>query len=300
MDVVTAASRSSTSGLRRFVTGETALRRWAIASLVANAVLVITGGVVRLTGSGLGCPTWPRCTDDSYVTHPALGIHGIIEFGNRMLTFVLIFVAVLTWLAAMRARLDGQPRRDVRRVATVMALGIPAQGIIGGITVLTKLNPFVVALHFLLSMVLVALGVWLVRAAYLLPRQPVRPAANVVIWFTFVAMWIGVWLGTMTTGSGPNAGDLEARRTGWDILTIAHLHANAIYVTIAGTLVLLWLARSRAVVLLLLVELVQAGIGVTQYNLGLPIGLVAAHLFGAALSIAAVSNLRFATVTRTP
>ena len=299
MDVVTASSRS-VSGLARFVTGETALRRWAIASLVANAVLVVTGGVVRLTGSGLGCPTWPRCTEDSYVNHPALGIHGIIEFGNRTLTFVLIFVAVLTWITAMRARLDGQPRRGVRRVATVMALGIPAQGVIGGITVLTKLNPFVVALHFLLSMVLVALGVWLVRAAYRLPRQPVRPAANAIIWVTFVAMWIAVWLGTMTTGSGPHAGDLEARRTGWDILTIAHIHANAVYLTIAGTLVLLWLVRSRAVVLLLLVEVVQAGIGLTQYHLGLPLGLVIAHLLGAALSIAAVTNLRFATAARTP
>ena len=298
MDVVTASPRS-TSGLARLVTGETALRRWAIASLVANSVLVITGGVVRLTGSGLGCPTWPRCTDDSYVSHPALGIHGIIEFGNRMLTFVLIVVAVLTWIAAMRARLDGRPRRGVRRVATVMALGIPTQGVIGGITVLTKLNPFVVALHFLLSMVLVALGVWLVRAAYRLPRQPVRPAANVIVWCTFVAMWIAVWLGTMTTGSGPHAGDLEARRTGWDILTIAHVHANAVYLTIAGTLVLLWLVRSRAVVLLLLVELVQAGIGLTQYHLGLPLGLVIAHLLGAALSIAAVSNLRFGTGAKT-
>ena len=299
MDVVTAPSRS-VSGLARFVTGETALRRWAIASLVANAVLVVTGGVVRLTGSGLGCPTWPRCTEDSYVNHPALGIHGFIEFGNRTLTFVLIFVAVLTWITAMRARLDGQPRRGVRRVATVMALGIPAQGVIGGITVLTKLNPFVVALHFLLSMVLVALGVWLVRAAYRLPRQPVRPTANVIIWLTFVAMWIAVWLGTMTTGSGPHAGDLEARRTGWDILTIAHIHANAVYLTIAGTLVVLWLVRSRAVVLLLLVEVVQAGIGLTQYHLGLPLGLVIAHLLGAALSIAAVTNLRFATAARTP
>ncbi|MFT4163733.1 MAG: COX15/CtaA family protein [Microlunatus sp.] len=297
MDVVTAQSRSA-SGPARFVTGETALRRWAIASLIANAVLVVTGGVVRLTGSGLGCPTWPRCTEDSYVNHPALGIHGVIEFGNRMLTFVLIFVAVLTWITAMRARLDGQPRRDVRRVATVMAFGIPAQGVIGGITVLTKLNPYVVALHFLLSMVLVALGVWLVRTAYQAARKPVSAVAHSVTWLTFVALWIAVWLGTMTTGSGPNAGDLEARRTGWNILTIAHLHANAVYLTIAGTLVLLWLVRSRAVVLLLLVELVQAGIGLTQYHLGLPLGLVIAHLFGAALSVAAVTNLAF-SVRRT-
>ena len=105
-------------------------------------------------------------------------------------------------------------------VATAMALGIPAQGVIGGITVLTQLNPFVVALHFLLSMVLITLAVWLVRSAYRVNREPVRPLTAAVVTFTFVAMWVAVWLGTMTTGSGPHAGDLDARRTGWDI--VAH------------------------------------------------------------------------------
>jgi cytochrome c oxidase assembly protein subunit 15 len=293
MDVVTAPPPSTASGLLRLVTGETALRRWAVASLVANIGIVVTGGVVRLTASGLGCPTWPRCTEDSYVTHPALGVHGVIEFGNRLLTFVLIIIAVLTWVAAMRSRLGGRPRRGVRRVATAMALGIPAQGVIGGITVLSQLNPFVVALHFLLSMVLITLGVWLVRAAYRRNRQPVGPLTDSVVWFTFVAMWMAVWLGTMTTGSGPHAGDLDTRRTGWDIVVIAHVHAVAVYATIAGTIAALWLGRSRAVVLLLVVEVLQAGIGLTQYHLGLPIGLVTAHLLGAAVSIAAVANLRF-------
>ena len=92
----------------RLISGDTALRRWAVASLVANIGIVVTGGVVRLTASGLGCPTWPRCTEDSYVTHPALGLHGAIEFGNRLLTFVLIIIAVLTWLTAMRPGSDGQ------------------------------------------------------------------------------------------------------------------------------------------------------------------------------------------------
>lgn len=293
MDVVTAPPRPPAQGVLRLVSGEAALRRWAIASLVANIGIVVTGGVVRLTASGLGCPTWPRCTEDSYVTHPALGIHGVIEFGNRLLTFVLIVIAVLTWLTAMRVRADGQPRRGVRRVATAMALGIPAQGIIGGITVLTQLNPFVVALHFLLSMVLITLGVWLVRAAYRRHPQPVNPVTSLVVWFTFVAMWIAVWLGTMTAGSGPHAGDLDARRTGWDIVVVAHVHAYAVYAAIAGTVAALWLARSRAVLLLLGVEVIQAAVGLTQYHLGLPIGLVAAHLLGAALSVAAVANLLF-------
>jgi len=293
MDVVTAPPRSPISGVLRLVSGETALRRWAIASLVANIGIVVTGGVVRLTASGLGCPTWPRCTDDAYIAHPALGLHGAIEFGNRLLTFVLIVIAVLTWVTAMRVRLDGHPRRGVRRVATAIALGIPAQGVIGGITVLTQLNPFVVALHFLLSMVLITLAVWLVRSAYRVNREPVRPLTAAVMTFTFVAMWVAVWLGTMTTASGPHAGDLDARRTGWDIVLIAHVHAYAVYAAIAGTVVALWLARSRAVVLLLGVEVIQAAIGLTQYHLGLPIGLVGLHLLGASLSIAAVANLRF-------
>ena len=301
MDVVTAPSRSGVGRVLRLVSGETALRRWALASLVANIGIVVTGGVVRLTASGLGCPTWPRCTEDSYVSHPALGVHGAIEFGNRLLTFVLIVIAVLTWVTAMRARLDGRPRRGVRRVATVMALGIPAQGVIGGVTVLTQLNPFVVALHFLLSMVLVALGVWLVRAAYRAPQQPVQAATRAVVRLTFIAMWVAVWLGTMTTGSGPHAGDQSAPRTGWDIERVAHLHAFAVYVAIGGTVVALWLLRSRAVLLLLGVEVVQAAIGLTQYHLGLPIGLVAAHLLGAALSVAAASNLLYSVRgVRTP
>ena len=206
---------------------------------------------------------------------------------------MLVIIAVLTWVTAMRSRRDPPPRRGVRRVATAMALGIPAQGVLGGITVLTQLNPFVVALHFLLSMVLITLAVWLVRSAYRVNREPVRPITAAVVTFTFVAMWVAVWLGTMTTGSGPHAGDLDARRTGWDIVLIAHVHAYAVYAAIAGTVVALWLARSRAVVLLLGVEVIQAAIGLTQYHLGLPIGLVGLHLLGAALSIAAVANLRF-------
>ena len=121
-----------------------------LASLVANIGIVVTGGLVRLTGSGLGCPTWPRCTDESFVAHPALGIHGAIEFGNRLLTFVLIIIAVLTFVSAAlyrdpnRSARDGR-RRDLFWLAGGLALGIPAQAIIGGITVLTDLNPYMVA-----------------------------------------------------------------------------------------------------------------------------------------------------------
>src|SRR5689334_7421776 len=129
------------------------LKQLAVASLVSNIVIVVTGGAVRLTASGLGCPTWPRCTDESFVVHGAMGVHGMIEFGNRMLTFVLAVVAIATWVVAMRYR----PRRSsIRRLATILALGVPAQAVLGGFTVLTDLNPWVVALHLLLSLALIS------------------------------------------------------------------------------------------------------------------------------------------------
>ena len=130
------------------------LTGWAWASIVANCVIVVTGGVVRLTGSGLGCPTWPRCTEESFTPHGAYDVHQAIEFGNRMLTYVLVAVAVGTFVAAWQSG-----RRDLRRLALVMALGIPAQAVIGGITVLTDLNPWIVSLHLLCSLVIIGVAV---------------------------------------------------------------------------------------------------------------------------------------------
>lgn len=183
MDVVkqlTPEAKASPGGgglpaILRIVGGPRALRRWAVVSLIMNIGIVVTGGLVRLTGSGLGCPTWPRCTQDSYVSHPQLGIHGAIEFGNRLLTLVLISAAALTFISAMLYREDGRPRPDLRWLAGGLALGIPLQGVIGGITVLTQLNPYVVALHLLLSMVLIALAVWLVRTTW---HVAARDASN--------------------------------------------------------------------------------------------------------------------------
>jgi cytochrome c oxidase assembly protein subunit 15 len=277
--------------LLRPVRGPQALRRWAVASLVANITIVVTGALVRLTASGLGCPTWPRCTDQSYVTHPELGIHGAIEFGNRLLTFVLVAIAVLTWISALLHRTDGRPRRKLRRLTAALALGIPAQGVIGGITVLTRLNPFVVALHLLASMVLIALSVWLVRRTRHLAARPAARRAVVATRVAFALMWLTVWLGTVVTGSGPHAGDNGAVRTGFDGALVTHLHAGAVYAAVAATVVAAVLLRSRAALLLLGVEVLQAALGITQYRLGLPIGLVILHLLGASLAVAASTNL---------
>ncbi|WP_375432009.1 heme A synthase [uncultured Friedmanniella sp.] len=288
--------------LLRVVRGPRAVARWAVASLVVNIVIVVTGALVRLTSSGLGCPTWPRCTTDSYTTHPALGLHGAIEFGNRLLTFVLVIVALLTWVAALLHRDERRPerggrRRDLRWIAAGLAFGIPAQAVIGGISVLTQLNPFVVGLHLLVSMVLIALSVWLVRRTRGLEPVPVGRGASLAVRATFVAMLVAVWLGTIVTGSGPHAGDENAARTGFDGSFVTHLHAAAVYVVVATTLVAVWLLRSRAALLVLGVVVAQAVIGIVQYELGVPVVLVMLHLLGASLATAASANL-FLSVRR--
>jgi cytochrome c oxidase assembly protein subunit 15 len=278
-------------GLLRVVRGQHALRRWAIVSLIMNIVIVVTGGLVRLTGSGLGCPTWPRCTADSYISHPELGIHGAIEFGNRLLTFVLIIVALLTLLSALMYRENGRPRSDLRWLAGALVLGIPLQGVIGGIAVLTQLNPYVVGLHFLLSMVLIALAVWLVRKTWHLEPAVVSAIAVIATRITFVLMWLAVWLGTLVTGSGPHSGAENVPRNALDGMLVTRLHTSVVYAAVAASVVCFALLRSRAVLLLILVEILQAGIGIAQYQWGLPIQLVALHLLGASLAIATVTNL---------
>ena len=222
------------------------LRGLAVAMLVANIGIILTGALVRLTSSGLGCPTWPRCDATSYTSHPALGIHGAIEFGNRLLTFVLLLIALATLVAALLHRENGRMRPRVCWLAGGLLFGIPLQGVVGGISVLTHLNPFVVALHLMLSMVLVALSVWLVRMTRHTERHLVSRAPFVLAKITWVAMWITVWLGTVVTGTGPHAGDANAPRTGFDGLLVTHLHASAVFVTVALTVVCVALLRSRA------------------------------------------------------
>jgi len=285
------AGRGPVSGILRIMRGPNALRGWSVVSLIMNILIVVTGGLVRLTGSGLGCPTWPRCTDDSYVSHPQLGIHGAIEFGNRVFTLVLVVAAVLTFISALLFRDNGRARPDLRRLTGGLALGIPLQGVIGGLAVLTQLNPYVVALHLLLSMVLIALSVVLVRKMWRLTAAEASGVSVVATRVVFVLMWLAVWLGTLVTGSGPHAGDENAPRNALDGMLLTRLHSIVAYTTVAATVACFVLLRSRAVVLLLLVEILQAGVGIAQYQLGVPIQLVALHLLGASLAIAAATNL---------
>ena len=145
------------------VTVDKTVQRLAVLSLIGQTLLIVTGGAVRLTASGLGCPTWPRCTDPSLANTPEMGIHGIIEFGNRLLTFALAAVAVTMLVYLWNLRKE---RRDLFLLALGLLASIPAQAVIGGITVLTQLNPWVVGLHFLVSMALVVVATLLVNRAY--------------------------------------------------------------------------------------------------------------------------------------
>jgi heme a synthase len=269
------------------------LRGWGWATLVANGVLVVTGGVVRLTGSGLGCPTWPRCTEESFTPHGAYDVHSAIEFGNRMLTYVLTAVAVGTFLAAWQSG-----RRDLRALALVMGLGVPAQAVIGGITVLTDLNPWIVSLHLLCSLAIMGVAVlFLQRLDQPAPAVPPRGALVGLAWATFAAAWAVLYVGTVVTGSGPHAGDAGSARNGLSPLQMSQLHADLVFLFVGLTIGLLFAvvatgapaSTRQAVLLLLVVEVAQGAIGFVQYFTDLPVVLVGFHMLGAALTSAAVT-----------
>jgi len=277
-------------------TADRRVRVLAWASLVSQTLIVGTGGAVRLTGSGLGCPTWPRCTEDSFVATPEMGIHGIVEFGNRLLTFVLVIIAILAFLSILRLRRE---RPELLRLTVALGLGIPAQAVIGGITVLTELNPWIVGLHFVVSAVLVALATVYVHRVYrgrtsgqLAVPVPLRQLALV----TAVGAWVTVLIGIVVTGSGPHAGDGGAARNGLDSELLQHWHSWPAYATFGLTLLLIVVAfRSgrapmlRASIALLAVEGVQIAVGIAQARLGLPVILVGVHMVLACVLVAVVT-----------
>ncbi len=265
----------------------------AWATFVVQVAIVGTGGLVRLTASGLGCPTWPRCTPESFVNTPEMGIHGIIEFGNRLLTFVLVAVAIITFLFVVRMR---RSRPDLFWLALVIGLYVPIQAIIGGITVLTNLNPYVVGLHYFASVVLVAFATVFVARVYTSagPRTLSVPrAVAVVAHVTSAAVLLTVVVGILVTGAGPHAGDAGAARNGLDPELMQHLHSWPAYTTLALTLVLLVMSWRRPlrrwVLLLLAVEVAQITVGLWQARTGLPVVLVNIHMVLAVLLVAAMT-----------
>lgn len=279
------------------------VRVLAIASLILQIAIVGTGGAVRLTGSGLGCPTWPLCTDASLVATPEMGIHGAIEFGNRLLSIIVGFAAVFLVVLLLKLRRE---RRDLFGLAIAVLVGTVLQGFIGGISVRVKLDPSIVGVHYFISAALVAVSAVLVYRAYAGPRgqyyvapTPLRILTHVTSLLVVVTIIVGI----LTTGAGPHAGDAATDRNGLDPVVLQHVHSWPAYATLVATLALvIWSVRIHAgrlvtfAVVLLAVEVVQVIVGVTQARLGLPPLLVGIHMvlaccLGAAMA-AVVLSLR--------
>lgn len=289
------------------------VRRLALASLLANIGIVLTGGAVRLTGSGLGCPTWPRCTDESWTATPEMGIHGVVEFGNRTLTFVLGAIAVAGLVAVWRLR--PRPGGLVWPAAGVL-VGIGAQGLIGGITVWTDLNPWIVAAHFLVSVGIITVAyVFWQRAGAVEVADPVMAPTGAaghpgdglrrLAWVVLAVILALLVAGTVVTGSGPHAGDPDVPRNGFDPETVTRVHSFLSYLVL-GLAAVTWLVArrtgaptvGRAAAGLTAVVLGQAALGIAQYLTGLPESLVWLHLLGACLVWLAGLHLWYATGAR--
>jgi cytochrome c oxidase assembly protein subunit 15 len=256
--------------------------------LVFQTGIVLTGAAVRITGSGLGCPTWPECTYGSYV--PVAGqaegaFHAWIEFGNRLLTFLLLFAAVAVVIYAIK-----KARRDLLWRALLQVLGIFGQGIIGGITVLTDLNPLAVASHFILSIFLIAGAVSIVARGRspLISIRPTETKVKILAHIQVLLTFIVIVIGTLVTGSGPHAGDIDAPRLKLDERAITWLHADAVIALFGVSLALLVLSEispetKRRVKIFFAITLAQGLVGYAQYVLGLPELLVIVHVLGSTL-----------------
>ena len=341
------------------------LRLFVWLSLATQILIVVTGGLVRLTGSGLGCPTWPKCTDESLVSTQEMGIHGLIEFGNRLLTFVILIVALLTFIVVVRRAglasaltaptlaffggvalfilglvvhnfLGLGPEaiatlasslivmlsfavivvRRAKRLepaglvwpAFLLGVGIILQAVVGGITVLTELNSWIVGLHFVISMFLIALAALLVWRALPKPSGVIAALNSRLAPLTLVVGLVTTLVGVVVTGAGPHAGDAATPRNGLDLEVWQHYHSYPGYLMLAlitlqlGSQYLatrsLWQdLGTRILTILLLVSLTQAAIGIIQSRLGVPEFLVAAHMLGAAV-LAGLITFQFLSAKR--
>jgi heme a synthase len=283
----------------------TVLHRAFLAALVMNTVIVVTGGAVRLTASGLGCPDVPRCTDTSMVVTREMGVHGYIEFSNRMLTFVLTAAVGWAVVAAWRAG-----RRDLLRLSGALFVGIAVQAVLGAVTVRTGLNPVTVMAHFLVSMGLIAVAAYahdVARgprtATTLVVRREIRVGARLAVAVVAAVLF----LGTVVTGTGPHSGDKNAsHRLPFNLADVTHAHADLVFVLFGLTVGLLVALRAtsapalavRRTLVLLGVALAQGLVGFTQYLTDLPVALVGVHVLGATLVWIATLRLLLATTLR--
>jgi len=260
--------------------------------LILQAALIVTGGAVRLTGSGLGCPTWPECTPGSYtpVPHQAEGLlHAWIEFGNRLLTFLLFFTAIAAFILSLRISKDLIYKKRLRLLALFQILGIFGQAILGGITVLTDLNPIPVAGHYLLSIALITGAIKLRYEVVGNEMQSVSPLLQTIIRIQIALTILVLIVGTVVTGSGPHAGDLTARRFGFDPQIVSWIHADLVIALTIFVFVTFLMLKDlsgplrKMTSIFLLVILSQGAIGYIQYFTGLPELIVGVHLLGSTL-----------------
>ncbi|MFJ7901424.1 heme A synthase [Streptomyces sp. NPDC096198] len=291
-DAVAAARNPLAFLAARWTPEPRTVQRAALAALVMSVVIVVTGGAVRLTGSGLGCPTWPQCTDDSLTTTSAMGVHGAIEFGNRMLTYVLC--AAIGW-AIVAARAEKPRRRVLTRLGWAQFWVVMGNAVLGGIVVLVGLNPYTVAAHFLLTtaLITVAAVMWQrTREGDGAPRPLTGKAVQQLVWFLVAASGLLIAVGTVVTGAGPHAGDsrdVERIPIDWETVSKVHAVLAWIVVTLAFAL---WfvlkavdapkgpLHRTRD---LFVVLLCQGVVGYVQYFTHLPEALVGVHMLGSCL-----------------
>ncbi|MEO3827520.1 COX15/CtaA family protein [Actinomadura sp. B10D3] len=292
------------------------LRLLALLGVIGNVVIVVSGGAVRVTKSGLGCPDWPRCTGDSLVPTHSPEHHVLnmsIEFGNRLITFVVLGIGVLVFVAALRLR---PRRRGLVWWALAQPMSVVAQAVIGGIVVLTELHPAAVSLHFLVSPALLVFCVALwVRAGEgdAPPRRLAGPRTRALAAALLVSCAAVLVAGTVVTGTGPHAGDAEARRYGFNITDVARIHGELAWATIAlAAAVIVALYRSGAAagrdlgparrrgLELAGIIVAQGAVGYIQYALGVPEGLVLLHMLGAVLMWITAFRLFFALRDRGP
>ena len=268
-----------------------ALLKLSTLMVFTQSAIVFTGALVRITGSGLGCSTWPECTPGSYTPtpdQPEAPLHAWIEFGNRLLTFVLLINALALMFTILKSG-----KRELRRLGALQILGILAQGVLGGITVLTALNPATVAAHFLLSIILIAGALSLRQRAH--GKSPIEitliPLVTKLIWLHLFLTSLVLIAGTIVTGSGPHAGDSAAERFNLDSRTMAWIHADLVIALLGVSIALVIAIRlgltgqarqvlSGRMQIFLIVALAQGSIGYIQYFTKLPEALVAAHIIG--------------------
>ncbi|MDG2497216.1 MAG: COX15/CtaA family protein [Aquiluna sp.] len=327
------------------------LRLFVWLSLVTQVLIVVTGGAVRLTGSGLGCPTWPKCTEDSLVSTAEMGFHGLIEFGNRVLTIVLLIVALLTFIVVVR---NATPTRKIGKLsigffsgaillvvglvaneilsllaltvgifaaafilmlgfgvlivktartesrhglvvpAFILGVGIILQAVVGGITVLTGLNSWIVGVHFVISMGLIAVASLLVWRALPKPESQISAITAQLAWPISVFGTLSILFGVVVTGAGPHAGDAETPRNGLNLEIWQHFHSYPGYILLALIVISvisqsrisgfrLRLLPMRILLILLAVTVLQAVVGIVQARTGVPALLVGFHMLGAAV-----------------